>query len=64
MTKIDLQECVVKALKELGGRGSIVEIAKVIDNTYKKEQKPLETFTTHGTTICAGQQLNYASKTF
>ena len=26
-----------QSFKKLGGKGSIVEIAKVIDNTYKKE---------------------------
>ena len=28
-----------QSFKKLGGKGSIVEIAKVIDNTYKKEIK-------------------------
>ena len=39
MTRTDLQDCVVNALKELGGKGSIIEIAKIIDNTHRKELK-------------------------
>lgn len=39
MTKDDLQTCVVEALKKLGGKGSIVEIAKIIYDTYEKELK-------------------------
>jgi hypothetical protein len=37
MKKKDLEQCVVEALEELGGSGSVVDVSKVVWRRYEPE---------------------------